>query len=185
MKDTIRISVLIGAVIFGFTFGRAAPPLDKISNNTVKTLLYGDDPRENAKTVLAFALEDQNGNALELKDLKGKVVFINFWATWCPPCIVEMPDINDLYNTVKDDDQIVFLMISLDQSFDKAKEFLDQKGFDFDIYKAVGSIPQEFQTQAIPTTFVLDKEGNIAKKYMGAQSYNTDEFKGFLEELKE
>src|SRR5699024_6244426 len=131
-----------------------------------------------------FPLENQNGELINMKDLQGKVVFINFWATWCPPCIVEMPDINDLYQEYKNEDDVVFLMISLDRNFDTAKRFLDRKGFDFDIHKANSAVPATFQTRGIPTTFVVDKNGNIAQKYVGARNYNTDEFKGILEGLK-
>lgn len=129
-------------------------------------------------------LENQQGTRVGLKDYKGKVVLINFWATWCAPCLIEMPGINELYKQYKGEEDVVFLMISLDRNFDTAKTFLAEKGFDFDIYKVEGSIPQEFQSPGIPATFVLDREGKIAKKIIGASKYNTPAFKAFLNDLK-
>lgn len=178
--NNLKKSFLRGCLILAVSFSAGAN-----SMNIKADLFAGDEPVYHAEESLELTLKDQNGNTLELEELRGKVVFINFWATWCPPCIVEMPDINDLYKELEEDDDIVFLMISLDQSFDKAKQFLEKKGFDFNIYKVEGSIPKELQTQAIPTTFVVDTEGHIAQKHLGAQSYNTDAFKNFLKGLKE
>src|SRR5699024_9641525 len=129
-------------------------------------------------------LEDQNGNTLKMSDLEGKVVFINFWATWCPPCIAEMPNINKLYQNYGNDDQVVFLMISLDRNFDKAKRFLHKKDFNFDIYYPKSNIPKAFESRGIPNTFVLAKDGSIAYSKMGMGNYNTTKFKNFLEDLK-
>jgi len=129
-------------------------------------------------------LKDQHGNSLNIADLKGKVVFINFWATWCPPCVAEMPGINELYQDYADDGEVVFTMISLDRNFGKAKKFLKNKGFDFDIYEPQSALPKEFQSRGIPNTFVLDKNGKIVFSHMGMGSYNTTKFKKFLNDLK-
>ncbi len=129
-------------------------------------------------------LEDQNGESLHLNDLKGKVVFINFWATWCPPCIAEMPGINKLYQDYAQDDEVVFLMISQDQEFAKAKAFLKRKDFDFDIYTPRSTIPKALQSSGIPNTLVLAKDGDIEFKHVGLGNYNTETFKKFINHLK-
>ncbi len=64
---------------------------------------------------LSFSFRDGHGKEMTTADLKGKTVFLNFWATWCPPCRAEMPSLNELYNKLKDDDRIVFLFISEDE----------------------------------------------------------------------
>lgn len=133
----------------------------------------------------SLTMKNQKGEQLELNDLEGKVVFINFWATWCPPCIAEMPSINKLYKHFEDDEDIVFLMITLDRKFDTAIKFLDKKGFAFDIHEPQGSLPNDFQTRGIPNTYVLGKDGKIEYKRMGMGNYNTQKFKDFLTELKE
>src|SRR5699024_8703774 len=117
-----------------------------------------------------YKLKDESGKTINMADLEGKVVFVNFWATWCPPCIAEMPNINKLYQNYKDDDEVLFLMISLDDSFDKAKEFKERKNFDFNIFYPQSTMPSEFQSRGIPHTFVLRKDGEIAYDHTGMGS---------------
>src|SRR5699024_10499884 len=103
-----------------------------------------DEPRQNSDVISAGSYDlpmiDQNGKPANLKDLQGRVVFINFWATWCAPCVAEMPNINALYQTYEDDGKVAFVMISVDENFDKAISFIDRKGFDFDVFKAEGPL---------------------------------------------
>jgi len=139
---------------------------------------------ENTYKAPSLVLKNQNGEKINLKDLEGKVVFINFWATWCPPCIAEMPNINKLYQQYEDDEKVVFLMISLDKKFDTAIDFLEKKGYAFDIQEPQGSIPKIFNTRGIPNTYVLGKTGEIEYRKMGMGNYNTQKFKDFLEVQK-
>src|SRR5690606_14890870 len=74
-------------------------------------------------------LVDANGNAIQLENLKGKVVFINFWATWCPPCIAEMPSIQKLYSEFESDEEVVFLLVEMDDKPQKAIQFMEKKGY--------------------------------------------------------
>jgi thiol-disulfide isomerase/thioredoxin len=128
-------------------------------------------------------LINSKGERLSLEQFRGKVIFINIWATWCPPCIAEMPGINDLFNEL-DDPEIVFLMLSVDQDFEKAIRFKKKKEFDFEVYKVDGGIPQMYYTESIPTTFVIDANGELALTHAGMADYNTAEFKQFLQSLK-
>lgn len=137
----------------------------------------------NPKADFNLKLVNDKGEQVNMEQFKGKVIFLNLWATWCPPCIAEMPGINDLFNEVKGED-IVFLMLSLDQDFEKAKKFKNKKGFDFDVYKVNGNIPAMYYSQSIPTTFVIDAKGDLALTHIGMADYNTPEFKAFLRGLK-
>lgn len=128
-----------------------------------------------------FLLEDLNGEKIPFDVFKGEVVFINFWATWCPPCIAEMPDINKLYNDKKD--KVRFAMISLDQDETKAKDYLAKKDFQFPVYFLRSPLPRSYNTHAIPTTYVLDKDGIIKVENHGMAKYNTENFKQLLNEL--
>ena len=114
-----------------------------------------------------------------MAQFKGKVIFINLWASWCPPCVAEMPSINDLYQSIKED-SIVFLMISLDQDRNKALDYVKGKEFNFPVYFPAKSLPLQFQSETIPTTFVLDKSGNIAVEEKGLANYDNEEFRDFL-----
>ena len=121
-----------------------------------------------------FQLVDLDGNRLSFEEFKGKTVFLNFWATWCPPCVAEMPDIHNLYEKLAQDSEVAFVMISLDQDLEKAKAFIDRKEYQFPVYQLASRRPTVFQSQSIPTTFIISKDGNILSKHAGMAKYNTD-----------
>jgi thiol-disulfide isomerase/thioredoxin len=124
-------------------------------------------------------LTNSKGEKVEMEELRGKVIFLNIWATWCPPCVAEMPGINKLYKDVEKD-KVVFIMLSVDQDFQKAIDFHNRKGYDFEIYEAAGGLPQLYQSQSIPTTYVIDTSGKLVLTHMGMGDYNTKKFKKFL-----
>jgi thiol-disulfide isomerase/thioredoxin len=130
---------------------------------------------------LNFSFVDENGKAVSVADLKGKVVFINFWASWCPPCRAEMPSINAMYNKLKDDDRFVFLFVSEDDNLATAKAYMQKNKFTLPILNSSGAIPAEMYNGTLPTTTILDKEGNIVMMHEGMANYNSD---GFLKQLK-
>jgi thiol-disulfide isomerase/thioredoxin len=131
-----------------------------------------------------FSLYDVNGNKVDVTSFKGKVIFINLWATWCGPCRVEMPSIQNLYNSV-DKDKIVFVMLALDQKdpFNKVNAYIRDKEFTFPIYFPATALPEMLQVRSIPTTFVINAEGEVVHKQMGTANYDTDEFRTFLKNL--
>ncbi len=130
-----------------------------------------------------FVLIDQEGNRKSFTDFKDKVVFVNFWATWCPRYIAQMPDINDLYKEVGSDD-IEFVLISFDDNFQKARDFVKKKEFDFPIYQLASPLPKVYESNSIPTTYVISPEGKIVVTKSGMAKYNTKKFRKFLEGLK-
>ena len=136
-----------------------------------------------AQASYSFRLLDSNGNTVEGASLRGKTVFMNFWATWCPPCIAEMPDINQLYNDLQGEENIRFVMVSLDEDFSKALNFVTRKGYDFEIYQFASPVPQVYESQAIPTTYVLSPGGEIMVKKEGMARYNSDSFRKYLRSL--
>lgn len=123
-----------------------------------------------------------NGEQVNLNEFRGKVIFMNFWATWCPPCIAEMPFINKLYNKIHNKD-IVFVMISTDGNLEKAKKFIQRKGFNFPVYLLAGPLPKEFVSSEIPTTFIISKKGEIVSRHKGMANYDTSRFESFLQQL--
>ena len=128
-------------------------------------------------------LVNSKGEEINMEDFRGKVVFMNVWATWCPPCVAEMPGINNLYNDVKNED-IVFIMLSVDQDFQKAIDFNKKKGYDFEVYRAKGPMPPIYNSQSLPTTYVIGADETLALTHMGMGDYDTREFKEFLRALK-
>ncbi|MFD2696831.1 TlpA family protein disulfide reductase [Mesonia sediminis] len=125
---------------------------------------------------------DAAGNRRSLKEFKGKVIFLNFWATWCPPCVAEMPSINSLHEEMGD--EVAFVLLSFDKDFEKAKAFDKRKGYNLPIFAPAGKLPSMFQSSALPTTYVIDAEGNLALTHTGMADYSDPKFKKFLESLK-
>ena len=137
---------------------------------------------EKIKADLDFALIDSEGNSKSLKDFRGKVIFLNLWATWCPPCIAEMPNIDSLHEEMGD--EIAFVMLSLDQDFEKAINFNKYKEYDLPIFKPASYLPRMYESNSIPTTYVIDADGYLALTHYGMADYDSIEFKNFLKSLK-
>jgi len=129
--------------------------------------------------------KNMKGEVIELADQKGKVVFINFWATWCPPCIAEMPAINTLYSSFKDNEQVMFLMVDVDNSPAKSQKFMDKRKFDLPVYTPASPIPPSYLGGAIPTTLVLNKYGKVVFKHEGMGDFSNEKFKAFISQLVE
>lgn len=141
---------------------------------------------EKTRAAYNFTLNQLDGETLNFEDLKGKVVFINFWATWCAPCVAEMPSINSLYDIYKDNRDIVFVMINVENKEEKVRKFIKKKKFSFPIYLPNASqIPKVYESKGIPTTFVLDKDGYIAYKKVGMANYDANSFVKFIAQLTE
>ena len=128
-----------------------------------------------------FAVTDLDGNKLDMKDLKGKVIFLNLWATWCGPCRVEMPSIQNLYNSV-DKDKVAFVILSLDQANEQAKieKFINDKEFTFPVYQPASPLPKLLRVTTIPTTFIVSPDGKVKSKKTGMANYDTEEMREFL-----
>lgn len=134
-----------------------------------------------AEPAYALRLRDLEGRAVSLADYKGKPVFVTFWATWCGYCKAEMPSIQKLYESMKGED-VVFLMVS---SEDKGKfgPFMEKNRYTLPSLQQVGDLPAVYRTQGIPATFILDKQGKIAHKQVGAMDWDNDEIRKLLRDL--
>jgi thiol-disulfide isomerase/thioredoxin len=126
---------------------------------------------------------DGKGKSISLAELKGKVIFINFWATWCPPCIAEMPSIQDLYTKYKDNEQVVFIMVDVDGKYKQASDFMKKKGYTLPVYLPESEVPKEYFAGSMPTTVILDKSGKLAFHHLGAADYSDPEITGFIDKL--
>lgn len=136
-----------------------------------------NDPLNNVR------FKDQKGTPISLGDLKGKVVFINFWATWCPPCKAELPAINDLYNQYKDNNNVVFLIVDIDNKIENSSKYIQDNKMQLRVSVADSEIPQSLLGNSVPTTVLLDKSGAIAFRHEGMADYNSVEFKELLDKL--
>ncbi len=132
-----------------------------------------------------FTLLTMDGNKFDFQDLKGKVVFLNFWASWCAPCVAEMPNIQEVYEEYKDNDNVMFVMIGLDRDPEKSRKFMEKKKFTFPAFTPdyESGIPAIYESPSIPTTFVLSKDGFIDMKKVGMANYDSKKFRNYLDKL--
>lgn len=137
----------------------------------------------NSPTVTHASFKDERGTVLHTKELAGKVVFLNFWATWCPPCLKEMPSIQVLHDKFKTNDDVVFLIVEIENNIEGAKEFVANHNLSLPIVFPNEDIPSAWLGSAIPTTVILDKEGNIAARHEGMYDFATPEMENYLKEL--
>ena len=128
----------------------------------------------------SFRFVDLDGNQINFSESKGKVIFINLWATWCPPCVAEMPSIQKLYDRYKD--KVEFLMFS-DESVNDLQKFLNKKGYTFPVHLPISKLPELIQTNSIPKTVIIDKEGKIRISELGATNWNSDRIHQLMDEL--
>lgn len=147
-------------------------------NPDVKTETIATTP------ALDLRFKDQKGTIVKLTDLKGKVVFLNFWATWCPPCLAEMPSINKLYEKHKANSDVVFIMIDADSDFAKSGGYMQARKYTMPVYHMASNVPEQIFAGSLPTTVVFDKQGRISFKHEGAANYNSKKFVEFIEKLR-
>lgn len=185
-RDLIEWGIILGIGLILYVTGLHTQVIGTLQGLVLKTGII--QPDTSPEKVISpaqyeFRLIDREGNLLDGSSLQDKVVFINLWATWCPPCIAEMPDIDRLYDHFKEQEGVRFLMISLDEDFNKAIRFVEKKGFDFEIYRFASPIPDVYQSQVIPTSFVISPDGDIVVKKEGMAKYNSKSFRNFLQSM--
>jgi peroxiredoxin len=154
---------------------------------TLSVPVFGDNRYMEKLGILAFdekteapdfTLENLEGKKVSLKDYRGKVVFLNFWATWCPPCRLEMPSMNRLYNEYKDKG-LVILAINLRENADRARTYRDQEELDFPILlDRNGEVGLMFGVRSIPATYLIDRTGTVIGGALGPRDWaGRDAFK--------
>ena len=127
-----------------------------------------------------WIIEDLNGNSINFDTSKEKVVLINFWATWCPPCIAEMPSLHKLHDDYKD--KVDFYFVSNEER-DVLTEFLNKNNYSFNVHIPKSKYPEAFDVSSIPRTFLIDKQGNIIIDKTGAANWNSEKVRTTLDKL--
>ena len=132
-----------------------------------------------------FYFADESFKTQSIAQFRGKTVFLNIWASWCPPCIAEMPSIYSLYSDMKNDTDVAFILVSVDEDFEDAKKFVESRDLDLPIYHYRGKDPDIFDSGVVPTTYVITPSGKLAMKKQGMAKYDSPEFMEFLDKLKQ
>lgn len=155
-----------------YSTGKDATNSNTEENNKAETKNEGSSSNaNNDKTpAIDFELKDQYGKTHKLSDYKGKVVFLNFWATWCPPCKMEMPDIQKIYEKYEkqgEKSEVVVLSVAApntqdEKDIDGIKAFLEENGYTYPVLMDDGGYTfGAYRISSLPTTFMIDKEGNV------------------------
>lgn len=185
-RNTLIFLAVIG-VIYGF--GLQAEVFGTLQRAILFTGIMQPDTELEEGTIYEtadynFELVDLAGNNVSFSDFQGKTIFLNFWATWCPPCVAEMPGIESLYQSLQNNPAIVFILISTDDDREKARAFLKRKTYTMPVYFLKGGIPSVFSSRSIPTTYVISPDQKVVMKKNGMADYDTEDFKTFLKELQ-
>lgn len=128
----------------------------------------------------SWPLVDGAGRGYDLNQSEGKVVFINIWASWCPPCVAEMPDLQLLYNDYKE--QLVFIFIARDRK-EKVSVFMTEHQYNFPVYYERGPGPAELNSNSLPTTYILNQEKKIIVSETGVAAWNSKKTRDLLDGL--
>ena len=137
---------------------------------------------DNRETLVDYnwQLTDLNNNTVDFNNLKGEVVFVNLWATWCPPCIAEMPGLQKLYDDYYG--KIQFLLVSSEDE-EVVNNFFAKNNYSFNSYKPTTEIPEKLKSRSIPRTFLIDKDGKIVIDKNGAADWNSKKIRSLIDEL--
>lgn len=153
-----------------YSTGKDATNSNSEENDKSNGTASSNKPEENKTPAIDFELKDQYGKTQKLSDYKGKVVFLNFWATWCPPCKMEMPDIQKIYEKYEkqgEKSEVVVLSVAApntqdEKDIDGIKSFLEENGYTYPVLMDDGGYTfGAYRISSLPTTFMIDKEGNV------------------------
>lgn len=149
---------------------------------------YGNDPTTHPSLRLKYeevSFKDSRGRVISLHQLKGKVVLINFWATWCPPCLAEIPSLDKLYKDFQGNSRIIFLSVDVDGNLKSSEKFLKKRKYSLPVYQLNSALPKDLRTTSIPTTIIIDKAGKLVNKHVGGMNFGSAKFQKALRQLTE
>ncbi|WP_434512770.1 TlpA disulfide reductase family protein [Desulfitobacterium sp. AusDCA] len=172
MKKYLAVAVLIGLIFWGF-YSVEKPNSSSNSISSSSKLTVGIDEGNLAPD---FELKTLDGNSIRLSSLKGKKVILNFWATWCPPCRSEMPDIEKFYVDQKDKglEVLAVNLTNAEKNRADVAPFLKSFGITFPVVlDEKGSIGELYDVYSIPASFIIDTQGVIQKKLVGPMTYDS------------
>ena len=185
-KIALISTLLIGCgFIAAFVFNTNPLARTKPENRSLDQLFFdmGVETFPYSASPVEIQLQDLYGADVNISDFRGKIVFLNFWATWCPTCVVEMPSMEKLHRKLKDKD-FALVSISLQDPAAEVKRFFKQNQLTFTaLLDSTGKTVPGFGIRAIPTTLILDKTGRIVGRVMGTREWDSRESIAMFEQL--
>ena len=169
-------------IVIGFALLLYAQP---VMGNPLASLMQAAGLRAVDETPPAadFQLPGLDGQQLRLQDQRGKVVLLNFWATWCPPCVHEMPLLNQLYQALRQR-PFVLWAVAMQEGRDKVAPFIDKHQFQFTILPdSDGAVSASYKLRGLPTTYLIDCRGNTVGWSVGPKEWNSDAVRALLAAL--
>lgn len=140
----------------------------------------GAHPAQTGQVAPDFTVSDGTAS-VHLASYRGRVVLLNFWATWCEPCVVEMPSLLDLHH---DQPDLAVLAISIDEDPDAYSRFIARRHVDLITVRDPGQTAAKlYRSEAWPETYVIDRQGVIRRKFIGAQDWSSPEVRAYLKSL--
>lgn len=168
---TIILFVIFIAGLFVVLFG-----VIKEETSRISTTVGLDAPE--------VSLRDASGKTYILSELKGSVVFINFWASWCQPCRDEMPSLQGLYNHFKDNQKFRMLTVLYKDDYEKAKSFMKDRNYEFPVFMDFeGRSARFYGLTGVPETFIVDKRGILREKVIGPATWDSPQAISFMTNL--
>ena len=146
--------------------------LKTIENKTIRNFITSQIDLKVGQKAPYFMATTITGDSISSDDLKGKVVLLDFWATWCPPCLKKMPLIKEIKDTHKDREDFVLIGVSRDKALEHQIQYLEKNAFDwihiYDGYRPMGAVSKAFRIKELPKYFLIDREGQLAFISIGA-----------------
>jgi thiol-disulfide isomerase/thioredoxin len=184
-----RLSIFLGLIVvigvaFGIIYFTKGSKENTQENPAIKTKEALQEAPKEGFLAPQFALNDLSGNLVRLTDLKGKVVLLNFWASWCAPCRREIPSLERLYQMRKDKGFKIVAVNGERASPSQIASFADANGMSFPILlNPQGDVGGNYWVRAIPTSFLLDKKGVIRWKIVGGREWDGPDVLGTIDRL--
>lgn len=172
------------AIIFIMALAVLLPLASFAASVTAEELRsVGLQPLKEGTEMVDFQLQDLSGTSRKLSDYKGKVVFLNFWATWCGPCRFEMPSMERLYKKLKAKG-FEIIAVNLQENRKDVQPFVDELGLTFPVLlDTTGRIGSTYGARSIPTTYIIDRNGLVIAGTIGTREWDGEEYIRFFEKL--
>ena len=182
LRKPQKRDVLFFAIIVLLIIPQTRKPIQVTLNKVLALFAPSVIDKENRSVfeLSNWKLEDLNGEQINLKDLKGEVILLNFWATWCPPCIAELPHIQKLTDDYGEKIKIVLVS---NESLIEVASYLRDKGYSLNSYRPISNYPNNLDISSIPRTFLIDRQGNIVIDKTGAANWNGAKVREVIDEL--